>query len=188
MSENLWDGYNTDDDEPTAGDLRSLVKKLQKQLKAKDDELAERDSKIGELTKTVKATSLRDLLTDAKIDPKFARLAERDGVEPTAEAVKAWVDENKDFYSFTPPAGAEAQPSAADEVDEGQESEDEVDPELTEAIAQGQSLEANGRPSGSSTVVTALEQAQANLGQFKTEAELDEFLRSLGAPRRVDLE
>jgi hypothetical protein len=180
MSDNLWDEFETDDEGQTPGDLRNLVKKLQKQLKTVQGQLEEKDSTINELTNKVKATSLRDLLTEAKIDPKFARLAERDGVEPTAEAVKKWVDDNKDFYSFTPAAAASEQDDAGDDQGEGEE--DHVDPDLVAAVAQGQATEGVGRPSGSSTVTETIRQAMANPGQFKSREDMIAFLKDLGAP------
>lgn len=184
MSDNL-DWLNDDDDQPSPSDLRKQLAKAKRDLKAAQDALAEKDSTIADLTGKVKATSLRDALTEAGVDPKFAKIAERDGVEPTVDAVKKWREENDGIYAFTPVKAPEASEDAGD--DEGDGHEDPVDPELQAGIAAGQTLEGTGRPSGSITHSDALREARHDLGRFKTEAEVDAYLRSLGAPSLASL-
>lgn len=188
MSDTFWD---ENDDAGNTGPkaLRDQLDKLKAELKEQAKELEKAKSENAELVTKVKATTFRDALSDAGIDPKYARFAERDGVEPTAEAVKQWVEDNRDVYAFLQKSTAPSTDEVTDE-EQGDEvvEEDQIPEELAEAIRQGQATEGVGRPSGSSTVVKALEQAQANLDQFKTEEEVDNYLRSLGAPRRVDLE
>lgn len=155
-------------------DLRAALAKANKALKAKEAELAERDTKIAELSNAVKSTSLRDRLADAGIDPKYATRAERDGVEPTDESVKQWIDENKDVYVFlNKPAAANA-----DEAHEEQAG-DLIDPDLEAGVRAGQQVESTGRTSGFKTAVEAVTAAKPD--QFKSEAELLAFLGGLGA-------
>lgn len=178
------DEFNFDDDQtqgPKA--LREQVKKLAKQLETLTGELEAERKEKAELAGQVKSVSLRDALSAAGVDAKFLKVAEKDGVEPTEEAVKKWVKENEDIYSFKP-VEAKPQQGEPDGEEEQEFEDDETDEELRAAIEAGQATESAGRPSGSSTTIQALEQANANLGQFKTEAEIDAYLAQLGAPRR----
>ena len=181
MTDNLsWDEY--DDDTPNPGDLRDLVKKLQKELKTVKGSIEEKDKTIADLTGKVKATSLRDLLTAQGIDPKFAKRAELDGVDATEDAVKQWRQDNDGIYAFTP-----AEPAQEGEASEDEGAADEVPDDLRNGLQQGQDLEGAGRPSGSSTIADALRAARENPGQFKSEAEIDAYLRSLNAPTLTSL-
>ena len=165
-----------DEDEQNAGPkaLRDHAKKLEKQLEELAKKLEAAEQARTEAEKKAKASTLRDVLTGLKIDPKFARLAERDGVEPEADAVKKWVDENKDFYSFTP-TQAEQADEVADEVYE--ESEDDIDPNYRQAVEAGNRAGAQGAGMGSSSVVDQI--ANLSAGSFE---ELVAELEKLGAP------
>lgn len=87
--------------------LRDLVEKLQKQVKDLEKGLDAEKAEKATLAAQVKKSSLADLLKAAGIDPKFAARADKDGAEPTADGVKAWVEENKDFYNFAAAKPAE---------------------------------------------------------------------------------
>lgn len=185
MTDDLrWLEDDDDRNDPSPGDLRNLVKKLQKELKDRDEKLAAQGKTIDDLTGQVKATSLRDLLTAQNIDPKFAKVAERDGVEPTEDAVKQWRQDYDGIYAFRPAAEQSLEDDAGDE---GEGDEGHVPDGLDDALQAGQNLEGAGHPSGSSTISDALRAARANPGQFKTEEELDAYLRKLGAPSLASL-
>lgn len=169
--------YDFDDheDEQSAGPkaLRDHAKKLEKQLEDLTKRLEDAEKARTEAEKKAKASSLRDVLTGLQIDPKFARLAERDGVEPEADAVKKWVDENKDFYSFTP-----TQTAQVDEVaDEADESGSDIDPNYQRAVEAGNRAGAQGAGMGSASVVDQI--ANLSAGSFE---ELVAELEKLGAP------
>ena len=169
--------YDYDEDEqqndgPPA--LREHAKKLERELKETKAKLEAEIQARTEAEKKAKAATLRDVLTDLKIDPKFARLAERDGVEPEASAVKAWVDENKDFYSFTPAKAAEA----ADEEEQEVESEDEVDPTYRNAVEAANRAGQQGAGMGSTSVID-----QINDIDGETYEDMVAKIIALGAPR-----
>ena len=181
--------YDDDDDFDSTGPkaLRDQLAKIKKDLADAQKELTKANEEKADLQTKVKSSTLRDALSDQGIDPKYARLAERDGAEPTPEGIKAWVKENEDVYAFL------QKPDRAPEVDDGEQDdgdeadEDGFDPDLEQEIRLGQQTESTGRPSGSSTVLQALEQAGADLSRFKSGDEVDAFLRSLGAPSKSDL-
>jgi hypothetical protein len=166
--------YGQDQNGPKA--LRDALKKAQDDLKARDTEIASLKEQASTLSKQVKSTTLRQALQDAGVDPKYARFAERDEVEPDEAAVKKWVEDNREVYAFlNKPAPGSQNPSDAGDAG----TDDEIDPALADAIAAGQRLESNGRPGGSTSVLEALEGADPT--SFKSEAELDAFLNGLGA-------
>ena len=166
------DEYGQEQNAPKA--LRDALKKAQDELKARDATIAELEASASDLASRLKTTSLRDALTDAKVDPKYARFAERDGVDPTPEAVKKWVEDNKDVYAFLAPKQTE--PADAEPAEQA----DEIPDELRQQLEAGSTLESAGRPGNSVTVMEALNAVKPE--QFKTEAELDAYIRSLGAP------
>lgn len=172
-------GLYDDDDDYTDGpkNLRDALKKAQDQLAQVQKDLEAERSSSADLAKKLKATSLRDALSDAGVDAKYARFAERDGVEPDVEAVKKWAAENADVYAFLAPKSA----PAADDGDDGPDGqEDQLPQEFVDQVRAGQRVENTGRPSGSSTVLEAL--TTVDPASFKTERELDDYIQSLGAP------
>ena len=176
------DDYGQTDNGPKA--LRDALKKAQDDLKARDAEIATLKEQAATLSKQVKSSTLRDALSDAGLDPKYARFAERDEVEPNVESVKKWADENKDVYAFLNKPAAEA-PPGDDDGDAGDAGpEDQIDPALAAQILAAQQLSSDGRPSGSTTIQDTL--AAINLDQFKDGSEIDALIRSMGAPTPGD--
>ena len=158
-------------------DLRKALEKAKRDLKAAQDRAEAAEQAAADALQKVKATSLRDLLTDAKVDPKFARLAERDGIEPTAEAVKSWIAENKDFYNFGPAKAATEQ--VADEEEQAEDEEvDDLDPTYRAAIEQSGRIESGSAGVGSTSLIDRIQ-------SLKASGSLDELykgLADLGAP------
>ena len=173
------DEYGTDEQSGPKG-LRTKLASVEKEKAALEKQLKELTESNATLTKQVKSTTLRQALTDAGVDPKYARFAERDEVEATPESVAKWVEESKDVYAFlaAKPAATPTGDADDDSADDGPT--DELDPAFVEQILAGQQAETSGRPSGSSTIHDVL--SGIDPSKFKTEQELDSFLRKLGAP------
>lgn len=115
MSDNLWDDDDQDQDQQSEG---NLVKQLRSALKAKDKELATLREQNVTLTKSNRQRTVADVLASKKLDPKVAKLVP-ESVEPTPEAVTAWLDEYADIF------GLKAKDDDAQEGDdETQASED----------------------------------------------------------------
>jgi hypothetical protein len=90
-----------DDDEETP-----LVKRLREEIKTRDTRLAELDGTLAEQKKEltslrpqVRLTSVREVLSDLKVNPKVAKLIPSD-VEVTKDAVSAWLDEYGDVLGI----------------------------------------------------------------------------------------
>lgn len=173
--------YDDDFDEQPSGpkalrDARDAAVKKAEELQA---ELEKRDKTIAELSGKVKSSSLRDALQDAGVDPKYARFADRDGIEPTAEAVKTWVEENRDVYAFLN-ASQQSAPTEGEPGEqakqEGEETGGEMDPDYVEQLRAGQAAASVGRTPGPTNIEQALE--GANPASFQTEAEIDAYIQA----------
>ena len=171
MSDN-YDEYDDFEDNSPAG-LRKALKKAQDALKAEKKAREDAEAKAAAAEGLAKKASISDLLRAQGIDPKFARLADRDGAEATEEGVKAWVEENKDFYNFGAPKRESVQQDGADE-------EPEEDSEYEAAIRASQSLDAQG-VSPSEVDITKKIQG-IDLSKVSGRDELLQKLQELGAP------
>ena len=105
--ENAWD-----DDEEEASDgpagLRKALKDAQKKLKLQEQQLSEQG-------KMIRSRTIKDALSAKGLNPKLAALIPSD-VEPTEEAVTAWVDGFSDVFVMSPvsdntPEGSDSPPS-----------------------------------------------------------------------------
>jgi hypothetical protein len=175
--------YDDDDDFDGNGPkaLRDALKKVQDELKAAQKELEDERKTNADLAKQVKTTSLRDALSDAGVDPKYARFAERDEVDADVESVKKWVEENKDVYAFLNKPAAATDAPAGDVVDAGDEEEvDDLDQDFVDQVLAAQAVETSGRPSGSTTVMQTLE--GVDLNKVTSQEDIVKLLKELGAP------
>lgn len=110
--------YDYDDDaQQSGGALRAQLEKALKDLKTAQDENAK-------LSASVKTVTLDNLLRDKQIPANIARWIKRDDVEPTADAVDKWVQENGSDFGFKP---GQPQPAGA-ETSEGEQSKPEEAP------------------------------------------------------------
>jgi hypothetical protein len=161
--------YDDQNDGPKA--LRELVDKLQKQLKDQEKALEAEKAEKATLSAQVKKASLADLLKKAGVDPKFAARADKDGADATEEGVKAWIEENKDFYNFGPakPAEEAQEPSG----------EPNVSAEMAAAIQASQSLDASGVTPSEVNVLEKIQSLDTNPRKV-SEAQLRENLAALG--------
>lgn len=133
--------YDEYDNDTSPKALRDHAKALEKQLEDLKKSLETEKAARTAAEKAAKSASLADLLRSANIDPKFAKLAERDGIDPTADAVKAWVKENEDFYNF----GAKKATEAEEPEAEAETEVDEFDPEMAAALEQSAQLDSAGK-------------------------------------------
>jgi hypothetical protein len=165
MSDNYYDDDNDQKDGPKA--LRDLVDKLQKQVKDQEKALEAERAEKATLSAQVKKSSLASLLKAAGVPEKFAARADKDGAEATEDGVKAWIDENKDFYNFGP----------ATPVVEVQEPDGEpnVSPEMRDALAASRALDSAGVTPSDVNITDRIQSISAT-----TEEQLLEEMRALG--------
>lgn len=109
MGENAFNGYDNDDDEDfdfDNGDALSKVRKADRakarRIKELEDILAERDKSLSELSGKVKVSGVSDILKARGANPALAKYALKDDVEPTEEAVDAWLTENGSLFGYEP--------------------------------------------------------------------------------------
>lgn len=103
--------YDDDDQQQNGGALRAQLEKALKDLKAAQEENAK-------LSKSVKSVTLENLLRDKKVPANIQRWMKRDEIEPTAEAVDKWLDENGSDFGYKP---GEQTETAAVRPSEGQQ-------------------------------------------------------------------
>lgn len=165
------DDYDTDDQNESGGPkaLRDLVDKLKKQVKEQEKALEAERAEKAALSAQVKKSSLASLLKAAGVPEKFAARADKDGAEATEDGVKAWIEENKDFYNF-----GEVKPAAEVAEPDGQ---DNVSPELAAAVAASQALDASGVTPSDVNIVSKLQSISTD---NKTEEQVLAEIQALG--------
>lgn len=97
------DDFDDFDDDQQSGPkaLRDQLKKEQAARKKLEADLAEIKQRAEKAEQAAKRQTLAELFKEAGV-PRAARWAEKDGIEPTKEAVDAWLKENAE--DFAPPA------------------------------------------------------------------------------------
>lgn len=154
--------------------LRDHVKQLEKQLAETAKAKEALESQVADLSGQVKKSSLSDLLKEAGIDPKFATRADRDGADATPEGVKAWIDENRDFYNF----GAAPTQEASDGDEPEQAGEPTIPDGMEDGVRAGQGLDASGVAPSEVSVMSKLQSIDPT--KFSTRAELEAALSAAG--------
>ena len=164
--------YNDDYDDQSNGPkaLRELVEKLQKQVKDQEKALEAEKAEKAELSAKVKKSSLADLLKQAGVDPKFAARADKDGADATEDGVKAWIEENKDFYNFGGTKPAEVEVVEKDGAPN-------VSPDLEAGVRASQALSESGIAPGE---VDILQKIQSIPTEGISEDQFLAQLKSLG--------
>lgn len=138
---NSNDEFDNDDDQHSGdgpADLRKAHRAAARRVKELEAELAARDEQIQKLTAKTRTVDLGELLQKNGANRKIARLVPKD-VELTDEAVKAWLDENKDVLNITVTKDEQVtdEGDPADVVDDGNDSpSDGVDQDALAAISQ----------------------------------------------------
>lgn len=108
MGDNAFNGYDDDDDDFDfdGGDALSKVRKADrakaKRIKELEDVLAEREKSLAELNGKVKVTGVSEILKARGANPALAKYALKDDVEPSEEAVDAWLSENGSLFGYQP--------------------------------------------------------------------------------------
>lgn len=182
-----------DQEQPQQDGPKALRDALDKANKA----IAEREKKLDEALKRIesferkeKASTLGQLFQDKGVDPKYARWADKDGIEPTEDAVAAWIEENKDLL----PAAQSNEDSQRNEPGNQGPQGQQADPfaglpeEVRAALAamQGsQELESEAMtgipfdPRAEEAVEASLSAVASNA---KSEADIVAALKAMGAP------
>lgn len=88
------------DDDIEADDETELVRQLRAVIKAGKTKNAEYETELKTLRPAVRKQTVSNVLKDLKVNPKIAGLVPSD-IEPTPEAIKAWVDEYGDIFGAT---------------------------------------------------------------------------------------
>lgn len=167
-----YDEFDNDENGPKA--LRDHVKNLEKQLAAANEEKDDLMAQVTDLSGRVKKASLADLLKEKGIDPKFASRADRDGAEPTAEGVEAWIEENRDFYNFGTSAKADPEGEPSGEP----EGEPTIPDGMDEGVRAGQALDASGVAPSEVTQLSKLQSIDPT--KFNSRAELEAAIAAAG--------
>ena len=103
MSNNDYEDDDFDLEETTSSNTNNdLVKQLRKQLKQKEKELADFNSKLGELSKSQRERAIKDVLEARGVNKKIASFIPQD-LDPTEESLSKWLDENGDVFGIQAP-------------------------------------------------------------------------------------
>lgn len=90
--------FDIEDDEfDSFDDGSKLLKQLRRELTKAKKALKERDNELSSLLSESRKRTVRDVLSDRGLNPKIAAFVPSD-IEPTAEAVGAWVEEYGDVF------------------------------------------------------------------------------------------
>ena len=100
MSNNDYEDDEFDTEDTSSGNANNdLVKQLRKQLKQKEKELAEFNSKLGELSKSQRERAIKDVLEARGVNKKIASFIPSD-LDPTEESLSKWLDDNGDVFGI----------------------------------------------------------------------------------------
>ena len=100
MSNNEYEDDDFDfEDTSSSNSNNDLVKQLRKQLKQKEKELAEFNSKLGELSKSQRERAIKDVLDARGVNKKIASFIPSD-LDPTEESLSKWLDDNGDVFGI----------------------------------------------------------------------------------------
>lgn len=89
----------TFDDDDFEGDDSNVVRELRKALKAKDKQVKELETRLGEIESAGRQQTIEGVLTDAGIKPGIAKFIPKDIT--TEEEVRVWLDENAELFGLT---------------------------------------------------------------------------------------
>ena len=106
MSNNYqdWDDEDFDLDgeevEPRSANYgNDLVKKLRRQVRQLEKSLKEKDSEVTELRTGQRDFLIKNILAEKGLNEKVARFVPND-IEPTADALSNWINENADVFGI----------------------------------------------------------------------------------------
>ena len=103
MSNNDYEDDDFDlEDNSSSSENNKLVRDLRKQLKQKEKELADFNSKLGELSKAQRERAVKDILEARGVNKKIASFIPSD-LDPTEESLSKWLDDNGDVFGIQAP-------------------------------------------------------------------------------------
>lgn len=175
---NDWDYDEDETNEATGGpaDLRKAHNALKKQVKELTEKYEAAQQENNSLRTKNASTDIAAILREKGVNPNLAARAVKDGAEPTAEGVEAWMAENDGVYNFAPPAPKAVEDDGDDEQVYGEEHKAPAVPhEVADAQARTSRLEAGAQralpPSG---------EADRKLAELrKSGASFDDIVRAL---------
>lgn len=91
-------------------------KALREALEKANKRVAELEKANSDLTSKVSQFSLASILSEKKVPGNIAKWLKRDSVEPTAEAVDKWLEENGADFGWTPGAQEASEGATAQEA------------------------------------------------------------------------
>lgn len=101
--DNFWTDEDEDDDVQVADYSQmndsELVKQFRKQLKAEKKARQEAESKLTELSKSQRERAIKDVLTSKGVRQSIVKYIPND-IEPTEDAVNAWLTDNADDFGL----------------------------------------------------------------------------------------
>ena len=100
MSNNDYEDDDFDLEDNSSNANNDLVKQLRKQLKQKEKELADFNSKLGELSKSQRERAIKDVLEARGVNKKIASFIPSD-LDPTEESLSKWLDDNSDVFGLS---------------------------------------------------------------------------------------
>lgn len=118
MSNNYQDWEDDEDfdleDEPrqSKNSDSDLLKQLRKELKAKTKAISEYETKMAGLESERRQNVIKSVLESKGVSPKIAKFIPND-VEPSAEVIESWIEENADVFGLTAVRQDQAQPDLA---------------------------------------------------------------------------
>lgn len=99
--------FEDDDDYESFDDGSKLLKQLRRELTRTKKALKERDGELSSLRNESRRRTVRDVLDSRGLNPKIAAFIPSD-IDPTEDAVLAWVHEYGDVFGV-PPASSQGQ-------------------------------------------------------------------------------
>ena len=163
-------------------------KALREALEKANKEKAELAKQVAELNSKVSQFSLAQVLSDKKVPANVAKWLKRDNVEPTAEAVDKWLNENGADFGWKPGAVQEASEGATAEEAQAQGQATVPTPESVlspELIAAYETIQAalNGASGAATSPLDAYESATAQIASQDLSVEdTIAALRNAGIP------
>jgi hypothetical protein len=115
MSNNYQDWEDEEEDEVQVNNQQSdsdLLRQLRKELKTKSKMLSEMEGQLSTIKSEQRQNVIKSVLESKGVSPKIAKFIPQD-VEPSAEALESWIEENADIFGLTVQTPSEQTPSLA---------------------------------------------------------------------------
>ena len=88
----------TFDDDDFEGDDSNVVRELRKALKAKDKQVKELETRLGEIESAGRQKTIEDVLTESGVPVGIAKFIPKEVV--TADEVHSWLEENAELFGL----------------------------------------------------------------------------------------